>query len=174
MSARKITPTGKESPFDENEIIVSKTDIKGRITYANDVFLRVSRYELKALLGQPHSIIRHPDMPRCVFKLMWERIEAKKEIFAYVLNMAANGDYYWVFAHITPTLDAAGNIVGYHSNRRKPDAAQIAKIAPYYRLLLDQEAAAADRKIGMNDSYDRLLADLQSKGVSYDEFSFSL
>ena len=174
MSARKIVPTGRESPFDENEIIVSKTDPKGWITYVNDVFLRVSRYEARELLGQPHSVIRHPDMPRCIFKLLWEQIEAKNEIFAYVLNLAANGDHYWVFAHITPTLDAGGSIIGYHSNRRKPDAAQIAKVAPYYRNLLEQEAGAADRKVGMNQSYDRLFADLKSQGMTYDQFSFSL
>jgi PAS domain S-box-containing protein len=174
MSARQIKPTGKESPFGENEIIVSKTDIKGRITYANDVFQRVSGYTAEELLGQPHSIIRHPDMPRCVFKLLWDRIEAKEEIFAYVLNLAKSGDYYWVFAHVTPTFNAAGNIVGYHSNRRKPDAAQIAKIAPIYRALLEQERTAPDRKIGMQEAHERLLADLRGKGVSYDQFAFSL
>ena len=174
MSARQIKPTGRESPFDENEIIVSKTDLKGWITYANDVFQRVSGYTAKELLGQPHSIIRHPDMPRCVFKLLWDRIEAKEEIFAYVLNMAKNGDYYWVFAHVTPSFDAAGKVVGYHSNRRKPDAAQVAKIAPIYRALLEQERAAPDRKVGMQQAHDWLFADLRGKGVSYDQFAFAL
>jgi PAS domain S-box-containing protein len=174
MSARRIEPTGHESFFGDEEIIVSKTDVKGRITYANDVFLRVAQYPAKDILGQPHSIIRHPEMPRAVFRLLWETIEAGNEIFAYVLNMAANGDHYWVFAHVTPSFDAAGEITGYHSNRRKPDAAQIAKVAPLYRALLEQERAAADRKIGMNQSYDRLVADLKAKGVSYDQFAFSL
>jgi hypothetical protein len=113
-------------------------------------------------------------MPRAVFKLLWETVEAGSEIFAYVLNMAANGDHYWVFAHVTPSFDAASKITGYHSNRRKPDPAQIAKIAPLYRVLLEQERAAADRKISMNQSYDRLVADLKAKGVSYDQFAFSL
>jgi PAS domain S-box-containing protein len=174
MSARRIEPTGRESPFGDEEIIVSKTDVKGRLTYANDVFLRVSGYSAKELLGQPHSIIRHPEMPRAVFKLLWETIEAGNEIFAYVLNMASNGDHYWVFAHVTPSFDAAGKIAGYHSNRRKPDAAQIARIAPLYRALFEQERAAPDRKIGMNQSYDRLVAELKAKGVSYDQFAFSL
>lgn len=174
MSARQIQPTGRESPFGVEEIIVSKTDLKGRITYANDVFLRVARYRAADILGQPHSIIRHPDMPRAVFKLLWETIEAGSEIFAYVLNMAANGDHYWVFAHVTPSFDAAGKITGYHSNRRKPDPAQVAKVVPIYRTLLEIERAASDRKIGMNQARDRLLADLTSKGVSYDQFAFSL
>jgi PAS domain S-box-containing protein len=174
MSKPRITPTGRESAFGEDEIIVSKTDLKGRITYANDVFLRVSRYSAQDLIGQPHSIIRHPDMPRCVFKLLWETIEAGGEIFAYVLNMAANGDHYWVFAHVTPSFDAAGKIVGYHSNRRKPMPEQIAKIAPLYRGLLEQERRGEDRKQGMKDAYDHLLADLRSKGVAYDEFVFAV
>lgn len=174
MSARRIEPTGRESPFGDEEIIVSKTDVKGRITYANDVFLRVAGYSARDILGQPHSIIRHPDMPRAVFKLLWGTIEAGNEIFAYVLNMASNGDHYWVFAHVTPSFDAAGKIVGYHSNRRKPEPAQIAKIAPLYRTLLDEERAAPDRKVGMNRTYDRLVAELQAKGASYDQFAFSI
>ena len=99
-----MSPSNRESPFDENEIIVSKTDTRGRITYANDVFSRVSRFGVAELLGAPHSIIRHPDMPRCVFKLLWDTIQAKQEIFAYVVNMAKNGDHYWVFAHVTPSF----------------------------------------------------------------------
>lgn len=174
MAKPQIHPTGRESLFRENEIIVSKTDLKGRITYANDVFQRVSGYTAKELLGQPHSIIRHPDMPRAVFKLLWDTIEAKDEIFAYVINLARNGDHYWVLAHVTPSFDAKGNVVGYHSNRRKPDADKIAKIIPLYKALLDDENHGADRKIGMQKAYDRLMADLRTRGVPYDQFVLSL
>lgn len=73
--------TGVERHFDEHEIIVSKTDLKGRITYANDTFLRVAGYRENEILGQPHSIIRHPDMPRCVFVLLWQTIEAGSRDF---------------------------------------------------------------------------------------------
>ncbi len=164
MARQIITPTGRESRFGEQEIIVSKTDLKGRLTYVNDVFLRVSHYQAHELLGQPHSIIRHPDMPRCVFKLLWDTIQAKDEIFAYVLNMARNGDHYWVFAHVTPSFNAAGDIVGYHSNRRKPDPDQIVKIAPLYRVLLEIERQAADSTQGMQHSYERLQAELPTEG----------
>lgn len=81
MSA-KITPTGRAVSFDENEFIVSKTDMRGRITYCNDVFVRVSGYSEAELLNAPHSLIRHPDMPRCVFKFLWDRISAGHEVFA--------------------------------------------------------------------------------------------
>ena len=84
MARTTIKPTGIECPFGEEELIVSKTNLKGHISYANDVFLRLSKYPPKEVLGAPHSLIRHPDMPRCIFKLLWDTIEAKKEIFAYV------------------------------------------------------------------------------------------
>ena len=132
----KPTPTGIERTFEEEEIIVSKTDCQGRITYANDVFQRVAGYREDELLGQPHSIIRHPSMPRCVFRWLWDALAKEQEIFAYVVNMAKNGDHYWVFAHVTPTFAESGRVVGYHSSRRRPDAAQIAAVRPVYEALL--------------------------------------
>ena len=174
MSREKPKPTGRESFFDTEEIIVSKTDLKGRITYANDVFLRVAHLTPQETIGAPHSIIRHPDMPRCVFKLLWERIQAGQEIFAYVLNMASNGDHYWVFAHVTPSRDANGTIVGYHSNRRKPDPAQIAAIEPVYRQLLAEERRHEDRKEGMTSGSSLLASVLKNKDLTYDEMVFAL
>jgi len=172
--ARATQPTGKEIFFGEDEIIVSKTDLTGRITYANDVFMRIAGFSEDEPLGAPHSILRHPDMPRAVFKLLWVTIEAKKEIFAYVKNMARNGDHYWVFAHATPSLDDAGNIIGYHSNRRVPDPAQVAAVEPIYKQLLEIEASHADRKAGLDASFGAVLALLQEKGMDYDEFVFSI
>ena len=169
-----IRPTGVESLLDEEELIVSKTDLKGRITYANDVFIRMAKYSYKELIGAPHSLIRHPDMPRCVFKLLWDTIQAKKEIFAYVINMAQNGDHYWVFAHVTPTLDAQQNVIGYHSNRRKPDPAQVEKIKPLYAKLVAEENRHDNRKEGMMCGFDMLMKTLKETGVEYDEFIFSV
>lgn len=170
----EIRPTGHERSFAEDEIIVSKTDVKGRITYANQIFARVAGYRVDELVGQPHSIVRHPDMPRCVFKLLWDTIEAKQEIFAYVLNMAKNGDHYWVFAYVTPTLDRAGNIIGYHSNRRKPDRDKIEKVAPLYQALLAEESRVANRKQGMTNAFDMLVGILKEAGIGYDEFVLGL
>jgi PAS domain S-box-containing protein len=95
------------------------------ITYANETFLKIAGYTEDEILGQPHNIIRHPDMPRCVFKLLWDTLEMKHEIFAYVKNMAKNGDFYWVFAHVTPTFNEHGTVIGYHSNRRVPERNQV-------------------------------------------------
>lgn len=174
LARRAVRPTGVECPYTEDELIVSKTDLKGRLTYANSVFARLSKYPLQDLIGAPHSIIRHPDMPRCIFKLLWDTIQAKQEIFAYVLNMARDGDHYWVFAHVTPTFDARQNVVGYHSNRRKPDPAQIATIKPLYATLLAEENRHDSRKDGMQRSFELLQGLLRDKGVAYDEFIFAV
>ncbi len=166
-----VSLTGKEVTFGEDEIIVSKTDLKGRITYANDVFLRIAGYTEAEILDQPHSIIRHPDMPRCVFKLLWDTISAGSEIFAYVINRSKNGDHYWVLAHVTPSFDANKTIIGYHSNRRVPDRQTLERvIIPLYRDLKKREDAFENRKDGMNAAFDDITALLQGKGVAYDEF----
>ncbi|MGB8273887.1 MAG: PAS domain-containing protein [Alphaproteobacteria bacterium] len=174
MRKPHVQPTGRESPFGVEELIVSKTDLKGRITYANDIFVRVSHFSLKELMGAPHSVIRHPDMPRSVFKLLWDTIEAKKEIFAYVINLAKNGDHYWVFAHVTPGFDMSGNIVGYHSNRRKPDAAQVQKVQPLYGQLAEIERRHENPKEGMAAALAHFTGFLKTQGMDYDEFIFSV
>lgn len=167
--------TGQERYFDTREVIVSKTDLKGRMTYVNDVFLRISGYTESQLLGQPHSFIRHPDMPRCVFKLLWQQLESGNEIFAYVNNRAINGDNYWVFAHVTPSFDAAENVVSYHSMRRSPKRDTIENIiAPLYQKWLAVEQAETSRKVGLQKSFKMLEEFVGEQGVSYDEFILSL
>lgn len=174
MAAHKPL-TGVERTFGEEEIIVTKTDTKGRITYANDVFLRLAGYDEAEVLGQAHSLIRHPAMPKAVFKLLWDTIASGREIFAYVINRSKNGDHYWVFAHVTPTFDAAGRIIGYHSNRRSPDRRAIQTIEPIYQALLEIEAThGADWRAGMDAAVAHLVATLDQTGMPYDEFVFSI
>ncbi len=174
MARREITPTGIERPFEEEELIVSKTNLKGHITYANDVFLRLAKYPAREVIGAPHSLIRHPDMPRCIFKLLWDTIQAKKEIFAYIMNLASDGDHYWVFAHVTPTLDGGQNVTGFHSNRRKPDKGPLEKVKALYAELRAEEHGHDSRKDGMLRGYDLLMSRLKDKGMAYDEFVFAL
>lgn len=169
-----VRPTGIETMLEEEELIVSKTDLKGRITYANDVFVRMAKYSYGELMGAPHSLIRHPDMPRCVFKLLWDTLEAKQEIFAYVINLAKDGSHYWVFAHVTPTLDDRGAIIGYHSSRRSPDRRAIDKIRPIYKALLEEEARHVNAKDGMRESFAMMVGLLKQQGTAYDEFVLSL
>ena len=130
-----VQPTGRESPFHEDEIIVSKTDLKGRLTYTNDVFLRVSGFSAKEIIGQPHSIIRHPDMPRAVFKLFWDYLQRGKEIVAYVKNMAADGSYYWVCAMAAPTKG------GFLSIRLKPTTELLRVVEGVYKQMLNIESS---------------------------------
>lgn len=140
----KITPTQTEVTFSPDETIVSKTDLKGRITYANRVFMRVSGYCEEELLGVQHNIVRHPDMPRGAFKHLWMTIQEGREWFGFVKNMGKSGHYYWVFANVTPDFEA-GRIVGYFSVRRQAPRAAIAAVEPIYAEMLrvEQEAGAA-------------------------------
>jgi PAS domain S-box-containing protein len=174
MKETLVQPTGREQTWGEEDIIVSKTDLKGIITYANLTFLQVSGYTEEELLGKAHNIIRHPDMPRCVFKLLWDTIGTGKEIFAYVKNMAKNGDHYWVFAHVTPTFDPQGNIISYHSNRRCPQRHQVRLFEDLYRQLLSEEKRHADWRQGMAAATEMLLKLVAQKKMSYDEFIFSV
>ena len=176
MARPVIQPTGVEKSFHDDEIIVSKTDLKGVITYANPVFLRVSGFSEQEILGQPHNLIRHPDMPRCVFKLLWDTLQAGEEIFAYVVNLCKNGDHYWVLAHVTPSFDETGAVIGYHSSRRVPDPEVLEKMIPIYALLKEKEDSfgESDWRAGMNAATELLLAHLGELGMPYDEFVFSL
>lgn len=171
----RIQPTSEEITFLPHELIVSKTDLKGRITYANATFSKVCGYSRAELMNAPHSIIRHPDMPRCVFKLLWDQIGEGREIFAYVKNMARSGAFYWVFAHVTPSFDDDGKIIGYHSSRRVPDRQVIREvIEPLYGELLRTEASYASSKDGLVASFAQLMNIVKSKAASYDELIFSL
>ncbi|MCA9297818.1 MAG: PAS domain-containing protein [Phycisphaerales bacterium] len=163
-----------ERTFEEHEIIVSKTNRTGHITYANRVFQRVSGYGEAELLGRPHCLIRHPDMPRCVFRFLWDRIAHGHEVFAYVVNLCKNGDHYWVLAHVTPTFDASGGIVGFHSSRRVPDASALEAIRPLYADLLEVERRHRLPADQWGASLPMLEAKLEAAGVTYDEFVFGL
>ena len=172
--SRHITPTDKEVFFGKDEIIVSKTDLKGHLTYVNRTFLTISGYDEEELLGQPHSLIRHPSMPRCVFRLLWTYLQSGREIFAYVKNMTKSGDYYWVLAHATPSVTLGGETVGYHSNRRLPERRAIDAIVPLYRALKSIEDGESDRRAGLEKSEKQLRDILQEKNISYDEFILAL
>ena len=174
MTEKAQVPTGREISFADDEIIVSKTDLKGRIVYANNVFCRVSGYEESELMGQPHNLIRHPGMPRAVFKLLWDTIQGGEEIFAYVLNLARNGDSYWVFAHVTPSFDAERRIIGYHSNRRVPYGDAMPKVRALYGQLLAEERRHSNPRAATEAGYKLLQSTLEDAKVDYAEFVFSL
>lgn len=155
----------KEHMVEESAFLVSKTDLKGRITYCNEPFLKIVGAKQAEVLGKPHNIVRHPDMPRAIFKLLWEHIKDKEEIFAYVKNKSFDGGYYWVFANITASVDDRNNTVGYYSVRRKPNPKAIEVIEPIYQKLLSVEKSG-----GMDASMKFLTDFLNEKNLSYDEF----
>jgi PAS domain S-box-containing protein len=171
---RRVAPTGIERPFPRDALIVTKTDLKGRITYANPTFLHMAALTEAQALGAPHSIIRHPDMPRAVFAHLWDELEAGREVFAVVNNLAADGANYWVFAHVTPSRDAAGRILGYHSNRRPVPAGARAAVEPLYAELRGIERAHASRREGLAASRAALAARLTEMGTTYDALMAAL
>lgn len=162
-------PKEMEHQFGEDELLVSKTDTAGKITYVNKRFMEIVGYSEQELLGKPHNLVRHPDMPKIIFKLLWETLKAKREIHAYVKNLCKDGGYYWVMANVTPSFDVNEKVVGYHSARRKPTTRAMAVIKPLYAQLLD-----AERSGGLQASEKIVNALLKEKGMDYDEFILSL
>jgi len=162
-------PTNKEKKFREDTILVTKTDLKGIITYANRAFITIVGYEEAELIGQAHNIIRHPDMPKIIFKYLWEYLQNGLEIHAYVKNICKDGSFYWVMANVTPSIDYTTNKpIGYHSARRLPSPEALAIIEPLYKQLLQAEKSG-----GMHASEKILQKLLQEKGMQYDEFILS-
>ncbi|MCB1723669.1 MAG: PAS domain-containing protein [Gammaproteobacteria bacterium] len=169
----RITPTAHERTMRDQDFIVSKTDPRGRIVYANRIFMEFAGYSEKELLGTQHNIVRHPDMPRSVFKFMWETLESGREFFGYVKNMASDGSFYWVFANVTPTFDTQGRIKGYYSVRRRPNAEAVRQVGQLYADMLAAERAAGPKNA--IDTARRMLDDsLRSRNVSYEEFVLAL
>ena len=155
--------------MNKNDFIVTKTDLQGKITYGNQIFIKFAGLSEKELLNQPHKIVRHPEMPKLIFKLLWERIKAKKEIFAYVKNLSADGSFYWVYANVTASIDSRGKTIGYYSVRRKPNAHALETIKSLYKTLLEKERCG-----GIDASNQYLNNLLETEGLIYDQFMNSL
>jgi PAS domain S-box-containing protein len=139
-TSRTVYATDVEVPFPEGRLIVSRTDLKGIITHANDAFVEMSGYERDDLIGAPHHILRHPDMPKLAFKSLWDDVSAGKKWHGYVKNLRKDGAYYWVYATAVPNI-RNGEIVGYTSVRRKPSRTRINELISVYRQWLDAEKA---------------------------------
>jgi aerotaxis receptor len=130
----KPLPTQNEKPFDIEEFFFSRTDLKGIILFGNEVFTRISGYLKEQLVGAPHNIIRHPDMPKAVFKLLWDTIKSNQIIVAYVKNMSSDGSYYWVMATVFLLENE------YLSVRFKPSSPVLTLVQEIYqKVLLDEK-----------------------------------
>jgi PAS domain S-box-containing protein len=163
--------TQRETQLQSHEFIVSKTDAKGRITYANRTFYEISGFKEEEVMGVQHNIVRHPDMPRSVFALLWQTIQQGQEIFAFVKNMRRDGGYYWVWANVTASTDSNQQLLGYHSVRRCPNRAALPAVSDLYAQML-----AAERQAGARDAIQAGQAVLMKalQGQSYEQFVLSL
>jgi len=169
----KVQPTQKEITMREDDFIVSKTDLKGRLTYANKIFVEFSGFTQTEILNKQHNIVRHPDMPRAIFHLLWSTIQAGKEFNGYVKNMSKDGSFYWVFANVTPSYDNNKNIIGYYSVRRKASQQALSVIEPLYQEMLTAEANAGTKN-AIEASTSILMAKAEQQGDGYDQFVLSL
>ena len=169
MRKPKVTPTQREVVLREEDFIVSKTDLKSRILYGNRVFIEMSGYSEQELLGAPHNILRHPDMPRCAFKILYDHIQNGKEWFGFVKNLRKDGGYYWVFANVSPTYDTNGNMIGYYSVRRKPKEGFKSIIEPLYQKLLNIESSG-----GMNASLEAAEELLNKHSIDFNELMLKI
>ena len=156
----KPTPLDIGIDLDPKRYIVSETDASGKITYCNDYFMEVSGYSKEELIGQPHSIVRHPDMPAVVFKLLWVMISTGHNINAVVKNLAKDGRYYWVFTEFEIRKDTdTDEIIGYHASRKTVSKHIIEIISELYATLLEIE-----KKEGVDASQMYLIKFLKEKG----------
>ena len=161
-----ITPTDQEHEVTSVDIIVSKGDEKGDITYANPIFFKLAGYTQAELLEQPHSIIRHPDMPKIIFKYLWDNLKAGKDVKAFVKNLCKDGGFYWVFAHVRVATNPDGSFRNYVSTRKRMSASARSVIEPLYKAL-----RTAEDEGGMDASLPLLEAFLKEQGGSLDTFN---
>jgi len=124
----------KEIILDEFAFLVSETNEKGIITFASDDFCEIAGYSVEELIGKPHNLVRHPDMPKAAFKNLWDTVKDGNIWTGYVKNATKNGDYYWVYATVYPTITSEGT-KGYLSCRRKATSEEIQKAINLYKTL---------------------------------------
>lgn len=149
----KITPTSNCRNLGSEDFIVSKTDTRGRITYANRIFMDICGFAESDVLNVQHNVIRHPDMPRGVFRLMWNTLKAGDEFLGFAKNLCSDGGYYWVFANITPDYDKDEKLQGYYSVRRQPPQSALDVLMPVYKEML-----AIEKQSSTKDAPDKSIA----------------
>ena len=164
--------SGQEVTFSENEFIVSKTDLQGTITYVNRTFMKVSDFSTLELLGKPHNVIRHPDMPRGAFRHLWETLKSGQEWFGFVKNRTKNGDFYWVFANVTIDQED-GKPIGYYSVRRPAPRGALQVIEPIYAKMREIEMGKSSAE-GAKASVAYLEQLVKEKQQSYRDFILEL
>lgn len=135
----------EEIKWDKTKTIVSKTDTYGSILYTNDAFCETSEYKKVELIGEPHNIIRHPDMPKVTFKVLWQALKKGENFHVIVKNLTKTGKYYWVITDFTIDKTPEGEIKGYTARRKAVPDSVVEKIAPFYQTLLEIEQQKGEK-----------------------------
>jgi len=136
---KRPEPINEEVKFDGRSLI-SETNTKGIITYGNRKFFEMTGYTKDEIIGQPHNILRHPDMPQAAFEQMWRTVKSGTIWEGYVKNLRKDGKYYWVIVNIVPKLDDSGEIIGYIASRKVPDREKIKAVEQSYKQMLQTSA----------------------------------
>jgi PAS domain S-box-containing protein len=155
----------EEIEFSKKKFIVSKTNLKGKITFVNKNFCDISGYSEDELIGVPHNIVRHPDMPKAVFSLIWKRLLSGRAVSGIIKNLAKDGRYYWVIAELEPKFDKKGNIISLTAFRRAAPDYVIEVAEDLYEVMLKIE-----KRYGMKSSTEYLEGFLEEKETTYDTF----
>ena len=161
-------PNNNEIKLNPYKTILSKTDSRGIIEYANDYFVEISGYKEWELMGQPHNILRHPDMPKLIFKLLWHRLQKAQPIYAIIKNLAKDGSYYWVIADFKTQIDKNGDIKHYARRKAVPEKTK-EQVSRFYQKILEIEKAS-----GLEASEAYFKGFLEDAGLSYDDFVLNL
>lgn len=162
LELKKPTPIDEEVIWDKSQTIVSKTDLFGTIEYANDAFVEASGYQEFELVGQPHNLIRHPDMPKIIFKVLWDNIKKGLKFHGIVKNLSKSGKYYWVITDFDYVVDENATITKYIARRKAVPIGVIKKIEDLYKKLLQIEEVR-----GIEGSEKYLIGYLEELGMSY-------
>lgn len=162
-----VIPTDVEHEVRTVDVIVSKGNEAGDITYANPIFFKLAGYTQGELLDKPHSIIRHPDMPKIIFKFLWDNLKAGKSVNAFVKNLSKDGGFYWVFAQVRVALNPDGSFRNYVSTRKIMTENARKVIEPLYAELLAAEGSDGD----MDASLKILESFLADNGASLETFN---
>ena len=152
---QRPTPTDVEVKFEGGNMI-TETDLHGKITYVNRLFIQMSGYEKEELIGKPHSLIRHPDMPKCCFKSMWESVERGYPWEGYVKNLRKDGAFYWVVVTVTPKYDEKGTLCGYIAVRKPPGELTLQEIKRKYTEMMKEEVCRKEGSEYFSEALERM------------------
>jgi PAS domain S-box-containing protein len=158
------TPINEAVKWDTSKTIVSKADLYGTLEYVNDTFSEVSGYDESELVGQPHNIIRHPDMPKVIFKVLWDNIQKGKKFHGIIKNLAKSGKYYWVITDFDYVVNEDAKITKYIARRKAISTGVIEKVEELYKKLSKIEQVS-----GIEASEKYLIGYLEDHNVDYVE-----